>query len=459
MKRKIGIVILVVLLAMALLACDVATTDKENTATDDGYVPGEYAMELGGGTAVPDGDIGKVLRPESYSISGKSKTLDGAAPRGDDGSNGYETPTPRAGLLTACAYDDHEYFAYWQGLVGSTQEGAGKFAEYFESMGFKALRQIEVTVGEIAGAQVALYRGETLLGKAVSNNAGKAYVYAPTKGADLQVKVTVAKEDGTLTLEKAVEGDKVTFDETELAEAKANSYGRIEIMFVIDTTGSMGDEIDYLKSEIDDVIGRIKSTTEAEVMLALLFYRDQGDEYVTRYSAFTTDVAAQQEYLAQQDAEGGGDTPEAVEVALSEAVEKQWSPNATKILVHVADAPSHTPYDRYSDRGDDVNTWIAAVGKAAEKGIRIVSVASSGIDTMTEYLFRSQSLVTGGVYVYLTDDSGIGGQHLEATVETRPQVEPLNDCLVRVVAALHQGTEPITVMPEETPAEEQAPQE
>ena len=78
---------------------------------------------------------------------------------------------------------------------------------------------------------------------------------------------------------------------------------------------------------------------------------------------------------------------------------------------------------------------------------------------MTEYCFRSQSLLTGGVYIWLTDDSGIGGAHLEGTVEKRPEVEPLNDCIVRVVAALHSGEKEITKFPAEQPAEGEEPQE
>ena len=94
--------------------------------------------------------------------------------------------------------------------------------------------------------------------------------------------------------------------------------------------------------------------------------------------------------------------PEAVDVAMEEAVAKQWSVNAkTKILVHVADAPSH-------DR--DVNSWNNSSLRFAEMGVRVITVASSGIDKKTEYLFRSQSILTNGIYVYLTNDSGIGTQ-------------------------------------------------
>ena len=72
-------------------------------------------------------------------------------------------------------------------------------------------------------------------------------------------------------------------------------------------------------------------------------------------------------------------------------------------------------------------------------GVRILTVASSGISKKTEYFFRCQSLITNGVYVHLTNDSGIGGDHIEATTEEKEEVELLNDCLVRLINGFHTG--------------------
>ena len=157
----------------------------------------------------------------------------------------------------------------------------------------------------------------------------------------------------------------------------------------------MGDEINYLKVEIDDVISEIQEKNPNTIIkLALLFYRDKGDEYVTRYFDFTQDIQKQKNNLSNQNANGGGDFEEAVYKALGEAVEKQWSSSSeTRVLVHVADAPSHD---------NEVKEWNKNVLKLTKKGIKVISVASSGIDKKTEYFFRSQSMITGGCYVYLT---------------------------------------------------------
>ena len=69
----------------------------------------------------------------------------------------------------------------------------------------------------------------------------------------------------------------------------------------------------------------------------------------------------------------------------------------------------------------------------AEKGIRLIPLASSGVNTETEFLLRSWAVMTGGTYTFLTNHSGIGGDHLEPTIGEY-EVEKLNDLLVRVIA-------------------------
>ena len=203
-------------------------------------------------------------------------------------------------------------------------------------------------------------------------------------------------------------------------------------MFVIDTTGSMGDELNYLKAEIIDIIEKVKEEIpNTKIELAIMVYRDYRDSYVTKYSDFTIDIASQIDFLNPIRAGGGGDFEEAVSTAMLEASQKGWNENAkTKLLFHVADAPAHN---------EDVSDWNKAVLDLSSKGVRIITVASSGINKKTEYFFRSQSMITQGKYVYLTDDSGIGHDHLEPTIEGNPTVEYLNMCLIRLIKGYHTG--------------------
>ena len=162
-----------------------------------------------------------------------------------------------------------------------------------------------------------------------------------------------------------------------------------------------------------------------------MVYRDHGDDYVTKYFDFTTDIDAQIANLSKERADGGGDFEEAVDEAFTKAATCQWLTNSsTNVLIHIADAPSHD---------SDVNKWFNAVNKLASQNVKIINVASSGIDKATEYLFRNECIRTGGYYCYLTNDSGIGGDHIEATVEEKPTVEYLNECLIRLISGIHTG--------------------
>jgi hypothetical protein len=74
-----------------------------------------------------------------------------------------------------------------------------------------------------------------------------------------------------------------------------------------------------------------------------------------------------------------------------------------------------------------------SIKAAAEAGIRVIPVASSGVDDTCQLLFRSYAALTGGTYTYLTNHSGIGGSHATPTLPEEPGVERLNDMMVRII--------------------------
>ncbi len=72
------------------------------------------------------------------------------------------------------------------------------------------------------------------------------------------------------------------------------------------------------------------------------------------------------------------------------------------------------------------------IALASKKGIKIIPITASGIDKETEFLMRFMSILTNGTYVFITNDSGIGNEHLEASVGDY-QVEHLNDLITRLI--------------------------
>jgi hypothetical protein len=112
--------------------------------------------------------------------------------------------------------------------------------------------------------------------------------------------------------------------------------------------------------------------------------------------------------LRAQYADGGGDYPEAMDLALARAVAQDWRPDAVKSLLLVADAP---PHDENIGKA-----WRAA--EAARAGrIQIVPVAASGVADTAEYVMRAMAAATQSRYIFLTDDSGIGNPHAPPAVD------------------------------------------
>lgn len=367
-----------------------------------------------------------------YYPSGDHDDGDSTVENGSSGGNG-----PQAGAMTASAWNDNENYALWQSLFMQDQNGLGKFVGFSgdNSWGFNSLHRVKVRVtdgGEgVSGAYVSLTDDNHYTAyKAVTDANGFAYLFTNL------AEGTVTAQSGSYTGHSAF--TKEQRDVVIELDGSAVKMNVIELMLVVDVTGSMGDEIQYLKTELADVIYRVAaSNLQVQINLALLFYRDKSDleEFVYYDFENVTESAGlnkQQTAISKQYAYGGGDYPEAVDEALEMAVSKDWIESATtKILFHVLDAPPHTGSE-YQNR------LVSATLKAAEKGIRICPILASGADTLTEYISRQIAIHTGGTFSFITDHSGIGNSHHDPEVPTIT-VEALNSLMVRLINGYHSG--------------------
>ena len=212
--------------------------------------------------------------------------------------------------------------------------------------------------------------------------------------------------------------------------ARAPRVTKFDLAVVIDATGSMGDEISFLKAELSDIIQTLsRRHTNLDIRVAMVVYRDHGDEFVTRTFEFTSDMAKVQRNLDAQSADGGGDMPEAMEVAMARAVGLNWRSDAIKSMLLVADAPPHA--------GDVAATWAAAE-VARSKRIHIVPIAASGVDDAAQYIMRAMAVATQSRYAFLTDDSGIGNPHAEPSVDCY-HVTKLDSLVRRILDAQISG--------------------
>lgn len=339
----------------------------------------------------------------------------------NDGINNDKLP--QAGQLTSSALFDNDHYDYWKKLISSTDNEKGIYDNYESRFSFNTKNRIKITLKNASGVEVTIDEQT-----ARTDVNGVAYIYPTVTKEEYDLKIKYVNiNNETIELSKQINGD----FEMSIDDAKPRE-NVIELMLIIDTTGSMGDELEYLKSELAYVIEEIKkNNNDISIYIALLFYRDQNDAYITKYVEFTDDVNLTIAELKKQGANGGGDFEEAVQIAFNEALQKNWtSKNSTKIILHVADAPAHD---------QDIQQWNKCVLKASSMGIQIITIASSGIDRKTEYFFRAQSMITNGVYTYLTNHSGIGYDHLTPIREDEEIVEYLNLMLIRLINGIHTG--------------------
>lgn len=430
MKLKNFAKILSVLLLVCLCFTSCSAEGAYNSAVGGG--------DKGGGSILPpsfgdDSDSFFGSADEDYA----SGAAEGDKTEGDDGEVDGSVVRP-AGLITASAFNDNDYYDYWKSLFEQGEQTSGKFVERLgkNSWNLNSLDRIKVTVkvGDepVAGAAAVAYSasGEKLF-SAVTNASGVAYLFCGEGSGT----VRVSSSDFSASAEFTPDVRELTLS-LDGAEEKRDI---IDIMFVVDVTGSMGDELSFLQNEIADVIDRIaKANADAIVNLALLFYRDECDREQFLYYDFvnvTTPVglASVQAALESCSATGGGDYPESVDEALLLATEKQWSSAAgTKLIFHILDAPPHST-------DEDIENYSSALLRASELGIRICPILCSGADELTEYLTRQAAIYTGGTFIFVTDDSGIGGTHHDPGIPN-VTVEALNSLIVRLVNGYHSGT-------------------
>lgn len=204
-----------------------------------------------------------------------------------------------------------------------------------------------------------------------------------------------------------------TLDEHRAAHARfaepAAPNEMLDVALVVDTTGSMGDEIAYLQTELDAISRTIDERyPDADARWALVVYRDSGDAYVVQSYDFTTGDEMRA-VLSRQGPDGGGDYPEASDRALAAMNELSWrhGEDVARMAFWIADAPHH---------GDRARAQADATRGAAQIDVHVYPVASSGVDELTELSMRSTAQLTGGRYLFLTDDSGIGGTHKEPSI-------------------------------------------
>lgn len=340
-----------------------------------------------------------------------------------DGQGGIQ---PQGGLVTAGEWNDLDNWAFYQKTLMKEP-----FKGFPDDWQMYTNHRIAVAITAknkpAANATVTLFRNDTPIWTAKTDNLGRAELWVGAFQKEKELNPTLLRLKvneqwvSTATISET-QVNRIALDET-----LPSPTNLVQIAFMVDATGSMGDELEFLKMDLKKVINEVQKTnTQLKISTATVFYRDEGDEYVVKHSPFTEDINQTTEFISQQRADGGGDFPEAVDKALVQLNQLQWQPEArTRIAFLVLDAPPH-------NKSAVISSIQYSVKTAAASGIKLIPVVASGIDKTTEFLMRFIAMYTNGTYVFITDHSGIGNKHLEPSVGEY-QVEKLSDLMVRLI--------------------------
>ncbi len=366
---------------------------------------------------------------EKVSPGGAGRSADsftGSMAVSGPGANGGGGGSNAAGIITAGEWNDLDHWDFWTGLMDTV-----KWKEMQDYWQLYPVSRLSVKLSDqdnnkISDAAISITSGTaTYIVK--TDNFGKAECFPGFFTGDASGMYSISASVNGQSFDLGTFSKSVHEIDKQL-NINAPNYRNVDIMFVVDATGSMGDEIHYLQNELDNVILRSASELpKMQLREGSVFYRDKGDDYLTRVFPFTTDVNSLTTFVKAQQADGGGDFPESMELGLKAAIEQQnWSSTAIcRLLFLVLDAPPH-----HEDQV--IQSLQSTIKEAREKGIKIIPVTASGIDKETEFLMRFMAIGTNGTYVFITDDSGIGDSHLVPTVGSY-QVEFLNNLMVRLI--------------------------
>ena len=337
-----------------------------------------------------------------------------------------------AGQLTAGEIHDFSKWDLWKDISGHQLESYKRAWNIYPEKRF-SVQVLNKNNFPVVDCEVSLLNSKgAIIWRAKSDNTGKAELWsgmfeeASDKNTGYKI---IVKSDG---MSKEIKKPKTFHNGINTIRLKktCENIQNVDILFTVDATGSMTDEISYLKIELKDIIQKFSAhNPELNIRLGSVFYRCFGNSYVTKESGFSNNIEKGIAFINEQDANEGG--TEAVEEALRVSVdEMQWSKQArTRLMFLVLDEPP--------GNSSKINNKIQmAIANAASKGIRIIPIVASGTgrnsDKSLEYLMRSIALASNGTYVFLTDDSGIGNGHTEPSIDDY-DVELLNDLILRLL--------------------------
>lgn len=383
----------------------------------------------------------------SYAPSGATgATSDIASTGGVTSSSGAggtlsSMPVAPAKRLSAGDTDDNlkfsDYLSYLNSITGLSNEDVIKMDvsdRYILSVKDEDGKSIPDALVQISA------NGSNVFNSKTYSNGKTLFMPSSIKNINSNCQQQNCNSGYTVTVQKGNEKVSKEFaasQENKNWEIKLNSKKELsntinlDLAFLVDATGSMGDEISSIQKTIKDIASRINQVSDKQLKIrySLISYKDKSDSYRVKRYDFTTNLGAYQEILNDLTAGGGGDYKEALNEGLDNAVSKiTWTSNtdAVRLIFLIADAPAHLDYQ------DDVK-YPDSIKEAVKQGIKIYPVAASGLDNAGEYIFRQLAQFTYAKFLFLTyggdeQTPGTTTHHVDTYSQTN-----LDDLVVNIV--------------------------
>jgi len=309
--------------------------------------------------------------------------------------------------LKAGEIDDN---AEWDDYLLYRRESLESFEQLVNDVDVTGRQIITVTDTQglpILGATVSVFSDDTLISKTQTYANGQT-LYLPYARPDNlrsgNTIITIKKDGISSTIDMSLVRMAGPNWEFGLDMQPSRDTVKLDVVFLLDATGSMSDEIAQLQDNILSISQQIDDMGDVDVRYGLVHYRDREDDYISRVFDFTPDVKSFQRELNKVRADGGGDTPESLNAGLHDALQTvEWRGDDTiKLVFLVADAPPHLDYPDDYDYADEMLY-------AGEHGIKVHPIASSGLDSVGEYIFRQIGQTTMGRFIFLTYSDGVSG--------------------------------------------------
>jgi Mg-chelatase subunit ChlD len=378
------------LLGVSGLALIIGCTNKQEAATQNA------SNAFGGGTPAKYDNAPVATAttiPPRTAASARTGSLDkGAALEPADGW-GIAPAQAQVGPVKAGEWDDNANYREFQRFLGATPASfhkqdirARRFLVVRDADG-KAIPRCKVTVGDDKQKEVSFVT--TASGRAIffpyaEDFLGKDFTAtARCDEGNVQAKFSLAgDDDGTVDLKLG-------------SKRNAIASRPVDIAFVLDTTGSMSEEIAAVKQTIQKVAKSL-ATNEIKVRIGLVEYKDKGDDPLTKVYPMSSDLGKFQGQIAGIFAGGGGDIPEHMTAGLHDALTKlDWSKDAVaRVAFVIGDAPPHLEYQDNLDYAKEMKD-------ASHRGIQLFTIAASGMDELGQVVFRQMAQYTGGTEMFV----------------------------------------------------------